>query len=170
MFTAPTYRLSGTLTRMPSGMAAPYATLRTMRALVRQWRTNVDLINAATSIVYLTPAKDEHAEVNAIFEWVRDNVRYMRDVHEIEVISNPWITLHRMVGDCDDKATLLATLFEIAGYPTRFVIAGYSNPGIFEHVYVQVCVGREWLDADATESASLGFSPADPVALDHERV
>ena len=78
--------------------------------------------------------------------------------------------MHRQVGDCDDKSTLLATLFECAGYPTRFVLAGYTYPGVFEHIYVQVFAGGDWINADATEPQALGFAPPDPVALDFERV
>lgn len=167
---APIPNFSGTLQRMPGGIGSPYFTLRKMRELVRQWKTYPALIQTATSIIYTTAQHDTLGEATAIFEAVRDNIRYMSDVAGIEVLATPYVTLQRGVGDCDDKATLLATLFEIIGLTTRFVIAGYSAPNVFEHVYNQVLVDGNWLDADSTESQPLGYAPPFPVALDYERL
>lgn len=168
---APMFPLHGTMIPLPSGMASAYATLRQMRALVNRWKVSPEILNAVTSIIYLTPPKDENAEAIALFDWVRDYIRYQRDVVGVEVLSNPVVTMQRMVGDCDDQATLLATFFESAGYPTRFVIAGYSSPGLFEHVYLQVLIHSQWIDADPTEEQFvLGDSPPNPIMLDFEKV
>jgi hypothetical protein len=169
MFCAPLVPLSGTLRSMPGGMRAPYFTLRQMRRLVNEWKTAPEILQAATNLVFTVPSGDDWREAAALFEWVRDGVRYLRDVHGIEVLSTPGVTLQRRVGDCDDKATLLATLFEAVGLPTRFVIAGYRGPD-FEHVYLQVLIGGQWIDADATEPYPMGYAPPLPTALDFERV
>jgi transglutaminase-like putative cysteine protease len=154
---------------MPGGMAAAYHTLRMMRRLVTDAKTDPRVIQSATNIIFNTPEKDDLAEASALFDYVRDYIRYTKDVNGVEVISPPWTVLQRMVGDCDDKATLLAALFEVAGLPTRFVIAGYTVPGLFEHVYLQVYILGHWIDADPTESGNLGYAPPNPVALDFER-
>jgi transglutaminase-like putative cysteine protease len=150
-------------------MAAAYHTIKMMRRLVNAAKVDPRMIQATTNVIFNTPEKDDLAEATSLFEYVRDYIRYTKDVNGVEVISPPWTVLQRMVGDCDDKATLLATMFEIAGLPTRFVIAGYSAPGFFEHVYLQVYLFGSWFDADPTEPQPLGYSPPNPVALDFER-
>ncbi len=131
-----------------------------MRALVNQWRTNSEIINTANATIFLTPAKDTHAEVTAIFEFVRDNIRYTRDVLNVETICTPLMTITRRVGDCDDKSTLLATLAEAVGYPTRFVIGSFDGTCNYSHVWVQILTDDGWIDADACEeNEPLGWAP-----------
>jgi transglutaminase-like putative cysteine protease len=140
-----------------------------MRELVRKWRVNPDMVSAARSIVYLQPPKDDAAEAAALFRFVQGRVRYVRDVHEVETLATPGVTLDTLSGDCDDHATLLATLLEAIGFPTRFVVTGYSEPGVFEHVYLQVFVngplGSEWVACDSTEPYGFGWEAPDAVAM-----
>lgn len=169
MFLAPQIPMSAQVVPMSSGMDAPYLTVRHMRQLVNTWKVDPGMIDAATSVVFLVPQHDDLGEVRALFEYVRDNIRYQRDVSGVETLANPSLTLQRQVGDCDDQSTLLATLLEAAGYPTRFVIASYNDPRVFEHVFIQVWVNGEWIDCDPTEPNALGESPPNPLRLDFER-
>jgi transglutaminase-like putative cysteine protease len=165
MYVAPHVTLSGCLHPIPDGVAGIHVTLRAMRELVRQWRTSPDLISAARSIVFLELAKDEVSEARTLFQFVRDRVRYVRDVLDVETLSNPMLTLRTRSGDCDDQSTLLATLYEAIGFPTRFVVAGYTLPHIYEHVYLQVFVDGEWVSCDPTESEPFGWEPSDAVSM-----
>jgi transglutaminase-like putative cysteine protease len=167
---SPTPNLNGTLVGLSNGYAGVVATLATMRALVNEYKTNVKLRQIATQIIFLTPEKDEFSEADALFAFVRDTIRYVKDVHGVETLATPIITLATKIGDCDDQTTLLATLLESVGYPTRFVIAAYHVSDEFEHVYLQACVAGEWLDMDATEQQALGWSPPDPVSVQIENV
>lgn len=146
---------------MPSGRAGIVFTIGAMRRLVMQSKTDPAIIQAAISVIYLQPEKDSYSEARALFEYVRDHVRYVRDVHGFETLADPRLTLRRMVGDCDDQATLLAALLESVGYATRFVVTGYvdSEP---EHVYLQTLVGDGWVDMDPTEHQAFGYAPPSP--------
>ncbi|MBK9497435.1 MAG: transglutaminase domain-containing protein [Xanthomonadales bacterium] len=142
-----------------------------MREIVRAYRVNLDIRQAATNTIFLTPERDELSEVHALFSLVRDSVRYVRDVHDVETISSPDVTLAGRVGDCDDQTVLLASLLESVGYQTRFVVAGYSEPGALEHVYLQVLAAGDWINCDATEQGQpLGWAPPGAVCLYIERV
>lgn len=152
-----------------NGMRGVAQTVGMMRELVRQGRIDPLIRSAATSLVYLTPEKDAGAEILAIFDHVQNRVRYVSDIYEVETLSTAAKTLQGQVGDCDDKSVLLASLLEAIGYPTRFVVAGYSDPGQLEHVYVQVCCDGDWIDADATEPYPLGWAAPDAVTLYVER-
>lgn len=167
---APHPQWNATLARMPNGRAGVFHTLRLMRQLVNEARTDPAIIQTAVSAAFLVPEKDEGNEARSIFEFVRDHVRYVRDVLGVETLADPRMTLRRMVGDCDDQVTLLAALLESVGYPTRFVVAGYSQPGVFDHVYLQTLVNGEWVDADPTEPQPFGWAPPFPVVIEIERV
>ena len=140
MFLAPVAPLSARVVTIPNGARGISATLRQMR------------------------------DYGAVFEWVRDMVRYVRDVHEIETLATPDKTLITRAGDCYDQTTLLAALLESIGYPTRFVVTGYQVRDVFEHVHLQVFAGAQWIDCDPTESESLGFSPPSPISTMIEKV
>jgi hypothetical protein len=156
---------------LATGLKGIYQTLAVMRSMVKQYRTNPQIRQAATTVVFMTPEKDEYSEVTALFDFVRQNIRYVKDIHDVETLSTPDKTLAGRVGDCDDQATLLATMLESVGYPTRFAVAGYQSPHTFEHVYLQVFVHGDWVDCDPTEqSAYFGWFPPDPVCLMFERV
>lgn len=165
MMLAPQLQLSAHSRTIAPGLTGIRQTLRAMRQLVRAYRTDPQLRQAATTLVTLVPQRDHLGEVQTIFEWVRDHVRYVRDVHEVETLMTPDKVAAARLGDCDDQATLLATLLESVGYPTRFVAAGYSDPTMVDHVYLQVFADGQWIDMDPTEPQPMGWAPPDPLAM-----
>lgn len=159
-----------------NGLPGVLQTLAVMRRMVHEAKTDPAILQAARNTIFVTPANNAWAEAEALFELVRDKIRYVRDIHGVETLSTPVKTLQASLGDCDDQTTLLAALLEAVGYPTRFVIAGYN--GVYpEHVYLQVLLGApdtlegDWLDADPTQAGMpLGWAPPDPVVCYVERV
>lgn len=147
MFLPPDYPL--TVARVPhlGGNPGTRATVRAMRSMVERYKSDPEIIAAATGVVYLTPEHSQHSEAEALFNYVRDFVRYVRDPVGLESLTIPPVTLRRQVGDCDDQSTLLATLLEAVGYPTRFVLAGYQSHD-FEHVYLETFVNGKWIACD----------------------
>lgn len=162
---APVVSYTGTLQAAPMGYAGAHNTLRIMREMIDKSRTDPAIIQAAHSIIFLTPERDELAEVSAIFEYVRDSIRYVADVAGVETLTAPPMVLQRRTGDCDDQTALLCALFESVGYPTRLVMAGYSS-AMFEHVYCQVFACGVWHDCDPiAREFVVGDSAADPVSV-----
>lgn len=145
-------------------------TLAIMREMVRKCRTEPAIRQAATNTIFLTPEKDQYSEAEAIFNFVRDHVRYVRDVLDVETLSTPSMTLAGLIGDCDDQTMLLSAMLESVGYTTRFVIEGYQAPGHFDHVYLQCVVDGVWFSMDPTEPHPMGWSPANPVSQAFENV
>lgn len=156
-----------TLNRVPMlpGVRGVRQTLRAMRAMVNEARASAVIRQTAIGLIWLEPEREPLHEVAAIFDFVRDRIRYVRDVLDVETLSTPEKTLAQRIGDCDDQATLLAALLESVGYPTRFVVAAYTLRDQFEHVYLQVEIDGVWLDADPTEKEPLGYAPPDPLSL-----
>lgn len=167
---APIVPMRATLAGAPNGSAYPHHTLRLMRDAIRRGRLDPAIISAAHSITYLTPERNACAEVAALFEWVRDHVRYTADVLGVETLTDPAKVLQRLSGDCDDQTALLCALAESIGYPTRLVMAGYQSQE-FEHVYCEIFCDGEWWACDPIDRAHpFGFAPPDPLVMFTESV
>ncbi len=97
------------------------------------------------------PEKQYRAEMVALYEWVRDNIRYTRDVAGQETLSPPEeIAFNSQAGDCDDKSVLLAALLGAVGIATRYKTIGVT-PTSYSHVYLQARPGppgSPWISLD----------------------
>lgn len=133
-----------------------------MRQLARQGRQNPEIRTLAQSLTNHLPGKNWIAEIKVLHKFVRDQIRYLRDINGVETIQTPEQLLRTRSGDCDDQATLLASLLESIGHPARFRAVGFK-PGRLEHVYVETQVGRggrkKWLPLETTENVEIGWRP-----------
>lgn len=139
----------------PDGNAGIFATARLMRDIVREYKLNLEIRSLALSLVEFLPGKDEAGEINALFCFVRDQIRYVKDIAGVETIHTPEITLEIRQGDCDDQSVLLAALLESIGYQTGFKLTAYNGDS-FQHVYVVVFHPAGWIHLDPTESGEMG--------------
>jgi transglutaminase-like putative cysteine protease len=104
--------------------------------------------------------RDWKGELAAAFSYVRDNVRYTRDIHDVELFQKPERTLELGIGDCDDLTILLGSLLGNIGYPLRArVVATGGNT--FHHVYLMAGVPPhnpdEWIALDASRAEGPGW-------------
>lgn len=143
---------------IPEGTPGIAATLRIMRKMVKKGQESMVVRDLVIELTRPFAQKDWWREANACHEFVRDQIRYMRDPLDIELVQTPEATLRLGVGDCDDKVTLLCTMLEVAGHPTRFVAVGFQ-PEMFEHVYCETLIGRDWVACETTEPWEMGRSP-----------
>lgn len=80
-------------------------------------------------------------EALAIGDYVKKNVRYVRDPDGIEYLQSPKDLIKQMQmktaqGDCDDMALLTATLLLAIGHQPYFRAVRYSQPfGNYNHIY-----------------------------------
>lgn len=161
---APGSRQQATLRLIPEGAAGVKATLDTMVGLVKRFKIVPEIRAMAEQIIAHVKQKDYAGEIRAIFEWVRDKIRYTQDVRDIETLKTPDALLYSFQGDCDDKALLVATLLESIGYTTRFIAVGFTQPGEFDHVYAEVRLGTVWIALETTENMPLGWKPSNVIA------
>jgi transglutaminase-like putative cysteine protease len=145
----PKTRTTTTLKGIPDGKAGTLTVLKAMRELARKGKSNPNVFDLSRHIVKNVRPKDWAGEVSAVFRWVRDNIRYVKDPHNLETLHTPQKILEYGQGDCDDQSILLATLLETIGHPARFVAVGFA-PGTFSHVYVETKIGNRWIPLDAT--------------------
>lgn len=140
-----------------------------MAKLASQSKTTPRVRETALCIVGVVPGKHYRGEIDRIFVWVRDHIRYTRDVRGVETVQTPSKTLDYKQGDCDDQCVLLAALLESIGIETRFKAVGFA-PHSFQHVYLEARDdskngGGKWIALDPTERVPVGWEPPNPVTV-----
>lgn len=101
------------------------------------------------------PARDEACEIEAIWDFVVMNVRYVLDPTNVDTYSDVKATLEVGGGDCDDFTIVFAALLGALGYGMRARIISIDGRS-WAHIYpmVELPKGgapRYLLPLDATE-------------------
>ena len=146
---------------IPSGKAGTVVTLKLMRGLVRRYKTAASIRTLAQILTRHLPDKNYKREADIIFKFVRDKIRYVRDVKGVETIQTPIQTIKLGSGDCDDKSLLVATMLESIGHPTRFIAVGLNGGG-FSHVFAETKIGNgndRWTSLETTQLVPMGRKP-----------
>ena len=159
---------------IPAGESGTIQVLKKMAELANNSTKNPTIIEFTSNLIEDLPERHQKDEANRIFEFVRDEIRYVKDPYKVETLfspekilglikdeeSNQWIFNGRMQADCDCKAALLAAMFQSIGLPTRFVAIKIPNvnPHAYSHVYVEVKIGNKWYAADSIVRKPLGWS------------
>lgn len=111
---------------------------RSRSPLVRKLAHNILL-------TYKVPSQFYKDEALAIGDYVKKNVRYVRDINGVETLTDPFTMIDQLTrgeaqGDCDDISLLIATLLLSIGHQPFFRIVKYTNdPFInWQHIYVVV--------------------------------
>lgn len=104
---------------------------------------------------------DHRAEIETLHAFVRDEIRYTPDIHGLETVQTPRLTLEVGSGDCDDKTALLASLLFAVGRRVRYVLAR-TDPRVsrFTHVYLETPFQGRWIALDTIRPGKpAGWSP-----------
>lgn len=140
-----------------------------MRNLVHSGKKSPRVRQTAVLLTQNLPQKDHEEEIKVLYRFVRDRIRYVRDVRGVETLHTADRILENKQGDCDDKSILLASLLESLGHTTRFTAIGFSpskklfgkmtSPG-YSHVLPEVLLRNgDWLALETTEPVGLGWFP-----------
>jgi hypothetical protein len=136
-------------------------TVAAMRSLIERAKENYSFVLFSRNLVGHHLGHDFYSEINTIFEFVRDEIRYVRDPFGIELVQSPMRSLQVLQGDCDDKTVIFCALAEAIGHRTRIVLESANGQG-WSHVRADVFYKGQWIPADCTpETSVLGWtSPA----------
>lgn len=133
-----------------------------MRTVTRNAKKTLKIRELAGALVKECPEKDWKSQIICLHAFVRDRIKYVRDINGVETIQTPEKTLEYGYGDCDDKSTLLASLLEATGHPTRFVAISLDGKN-YCHVFPETLLGRNtWIALEATEKWPAGKKPYSP--------
>jgi transglutaminase-like putative cysteine protease len=148
------------------GVEGVRETVYLMSRIVRRDRRNPVVIELARALTRNLPEKDWWREAEAIFRYVRDQIRYVQDPEGVETLTDSERLIEIGAGDCDDKAILLASLLSAINHPTRFVIVG-ERWNVPEHVYVETKIGNRWIAMDPTMRHEMGWFPPELLRIFH---
>jgi transglutaminase-like putative cysteine protease len=149
--------------RVPKGTRGTLVTARLIARMVRDGAKDFYVRQKAIQIFREAgaPAKDRFGEVCALFHWVRNNIRYTRDIFRVELLHTPRRMLELRAGDCDDMTILLGAMLMSTGHPARLVLAGFRphKPHSYSHIYLEANVRGKWIALDATMNRPIGWAP-----------
>ena len=122
--------------------------LEAMNRLRQTYSAHPHIRQIAAELVRGLPDRDYGAQADALYRYVRDNIRYIHDIDNVETIQTPLETLRVMGGDCDCQVVLLSALASSIGMVHRFAMISDGSDGTWTHIYVQFLVNGRWMDAD----------------------
>lgn len=111
---------------------------------------------AAEDVVGGVEPNDREGEASAVYQFVRDRVRYTKDPKGMEYVQTPGHMLTMIqkrgqaYGDCDDKTVLGLSMLKNLGYDVAIRVAQYRPQGTYTHVYGLVKIKNVWMVFDAT--------------------
>jgi hypothetical protein len=103
--------------------------------------------------------KDYMGELQAIFNWVRKNIRYTRDPYNLELFQKPKRILELKTADCDDLSILIGSMVQSIGFALRLRVIGVESPEP-EHIYPMVQNPdneNDWVAMDASVKEKMGW-------------
>jgi hypothetical protein len=80
--------------------------------------------------------RDYVCECTALFDYMRQNVRYVRDSIDRDTFQHPKRTLEFAGGDCDDYTITLGALLQSIGYPVWCRVIRTVGSKDFDHIYL----------------------------------
>ncbi len=150
---------------IPSGFAGTRATVQRMHDFAHKGKIDLQLQQIADSIVQKSGCgnREYECKAKAIYDFVKKYIRFERDPFGVEMVQEPFVTLKRRAGDCDDHATLLASLYGSIGFPYGFktIKSDKTRRDEFSHIYTVVDIpNKGWVGADTSvDKASFGWEP-----------
>jgi len=86
-------------------------------------------------------------KARAIYNWIKQNIHYTRDPGGLDIYTRPSVLIDLGRGDCDDSATLYATLAGIVGVPVKLKVIT-QDQRVWSHIY-PLALNSKWLPYDA---------------------
>lgn len=128
--------------RLRDGAAGNLRTLAVMREMIREDAArDLELRRRVQGLVVECYGHDFNCEVEKLFEYARDRIRFIRDPIDVERIADAATTMADRAGDCGDKTIWLASALGAVGHLSRFVVVDFANDVAtngYDHVYLEV--------------------------------
>jgi len=132
-------------------------------------RRTVQILSRKCGKKWCVPEKNWRQETVAVFDSVRENIRYTRDTYNKDLFQHPLRTFEFGGGDCDDYAIVLASMLQSVGYPVKLRVIQTVDSTDWNHIYVLVGLPpqgpKQWVSLDASVDKPAGWqAPRDIVA------
>ncbi len=152
----------GTATDAPllHGADGNYQALEPARAYILKGAQDEEIRTLALRITANVKGHDVEGELDALYRFCRDEIRYRSDPRGQERVQSARFTLKTRVGDCLDKVILFCALAGSLGHVTRFVLLmqRQRKDGAYGHVFAEGRTAAGWKSYDPTpEEANAGW-------------
>jgi hypothetical protein len=128
---------------LPPGHAGSIHTAERIRDLIKEGTASWEMRQFVMRLLRNVPEKDTRAEIQAIHEWVRNNLIYRKDPVGIDLVIGAPKQLEMIRNgisgfDCDDMVVFEGTMLRIAGVPVDLVIikGNPRSPEMWSHIYL----------------------------------
>jgi len=136
-------------------------TISNILSLIKQGKNDSKIRDTAVYILKSQgiSATDYFKIFDAMLNFVRENIMFVRDPTKEDVCFHPIYTLNKGYGDCEDHSIVLASLLESIGIPTELVIISKTGD-VWDHAYIKVGYPpdkpNKWIPLDGTISGPPG--------------
>lgn len=145
--------LQAVTVQIPDGDAGTIATIAAMRTLIEEGKKDPTVYELARDILRRARIRafDFAGEARAIYNAVRRNMRFTRDIRGKETLHTARELVRLRMGDCDDFTVLMCSLLESVGLGTQIktVANNERDPDTFTHVFPEVFINGRWVAVDA---------------------
>jgi len=122
-------------------------TPETIVRLIRENKNNPQIKAIADSIVKTNGIVkgDYPRTIDAVAKWVHNNIKFVYDPKNTDVMYEPMETIRMGQADCEDAHTVAGSLLESLGIPTNAIIVSKQGD-VWDHVFLRA-----------------GYPPSDPI-------
>ena len=148
-----------------TGFRGPPDTLRKMVEMVQGRRGEQSMLvrGKTEQVIGKLWPKDYAGEIVAINNWVSEKVFYVNDPLHVELVKDPQRLVEEINangfarGDCDDIASLIATMGLQVGRESQFVVVGFGERGAYSHVFTRILEPRTgvWIVCDPVAGSNV---------------
>lgn len=111
---------------------------------------------------YHVPSREPRALARAFQLFSQHSVKFFREFPEINAA--PWITAKWGIGDCDDKARLIAALLKQFRIPVRLTyVSFHDGRRAIAHVWPEVKLKKQWAALESVREWPLGKSALEAI-------
>ena len=135
------------LSEHPAGWKHIKSSLKKIGELIESGSHDWQVRQLATAITAPVPSKNPTAEIAAIYNWVRKNIRYRYDPLDLEMLQSATRTVKERAGDCDCLTILIGSLCRSIGHNVLIRAVGSSKTAP-EHVSAVVFDRQRWINCD----------------------
>ena len=135
------------LSEHPAGWKHIKSSLKKIGELIESGSHDWQVRQLATAITAPVPSKNPTAEIAAIYDWVRKNIRYRYDPLDLEMLQSATRTVKERAGDCDCLTILIGSLCRSIGHNVLIRAVGSSKTAP-EHVSAIVFDRQRWINCD----------------------
>jgi transglutaminase-like putative cysteine protease len=86
-------------------------------------------------------------KARAIYNWIKQNIRYVREPEGLDLYQSPALTVELGRGDCEDASALFASIAKLSGLNVKLKVIA-QKPTLWSHIYPLVLINDKYLPYD----------------------